>query len=191
MKLGPAQAGERAGSFPGTAEALRDAQPRFPGSVPDIWSVPHLRNPNFTEPGQRLADMHDALCSGRPAALTQALAGFGGVGKTQLAVEYAYRHMADYAIVWWVRAEQAVTLAADYAALAAALDLPEKNAAEQPVIIAAVRDALAASTPTGCSSSTTPTRRKEIRAYLPGAGWTRADHIAVMPLGAAWPKPCR
>src|ERR1700693_1925399 len=105
---------------------------------PRTRSRVHPRNPNFTEPGQRLTDLRDALRSGRPAAL----AGLGGVGKTQLAMEYAYRHAGDYAIVWWLRAEQAATLATDYAALAGALDLPEKDAAEQPVIITAVRDAL-------------------------------------------------
>ena len=55
------------------------------------------------------------------AALTQAISGLGGVGKTQLAVEYAYRHAGDYAAVWWVRAEEPGPLAADYAALAGAL----------------------------------------------------------------------
>ncbi|HYJ05725.1 MAG TPA: FxSxx-COOH system tetratricopeptide repeat protein [Chthoniobacterales bacterium] len=130
---------EGAPDFPGRKVV---SKPRFPGALPDIWNVPHLRNPNFTEPGQRLTEMRDALCSGKPAALTQALAGLGGVGKTQLAVEYAYRHAADYALVWWVRSEQAATLAADYAALAAALDLKEKDAAEQPIIVTAVREAL-------------------------------------------------
>ncbi len=117
-------------------------QPRFPGALPDIWNVPHLRNPNFTEPGQQLADLRGALVSGKPAALTQAFAGLGGVGKTQLATEYAWRHAAEYALVWWVRAEKGETLAADYAGLAAKLDLPEKDAAEQPAIVAAVRAAL-------------------------------------------------
>ena len=83
--------------------------------------------------------MHQALTSGQPAALTQALSGLGGIGKTQLAVEYAYRHATDYALVWWVRAEESVTLASDYANLATALQLPERDASDQAAIAEAVR----------------------------------------------------
>ena len=68
--------------------------------------------------------------------------GLGGVGKTQLAVEYAHRHHADYDLVWWLRAEQPATLAGDFAALAAPLGLPEKDAPEQAAAVAAVRAAL-------------------------------------------------
>ena len=71
-----------------------------------------------------LAASRCAFPSGQPTALTQAIHGLGGVGKTQLAVEYAYRHAAEYEVVWWVRAEEPATVAADYAALAGPLDLP-------------------------------------------------------------------
>jgi Tfp pilus assembly protein PilF len=54
----------------------------------------------------------------------QALYGLGGVGKTQLAVEYAHRHRDDYNIVWWLRAEETANVWLDYAALARALKLP-------------------------------------------------------------------
>jgi hypothetical protein len=86
-----------------------------------------------------LADLRRQLTSGQPAALTQAISGLGGVGKTQLAVEYACRHAADYQAVRWLRAEEPITLASDYASLAAALSLLERVAADQPLIIEAVR----------------------------------------------------
>ena len=53
-------------------------------------------------------------------AVTQAVQGGGGVGKTAAAVEYAYRFRAAFDTVWWVRAQEPTTLVGDYAGLAAA-----------------------------------------------------------------------
>lgn len=70
----------------------------------------------------------------------QAIHGLAGVGKTQLAIEYAYRYGADYDIVWWVRSEDPTTLASEYAGLAAKLNLRQKDAAEQRLIVEAVKE---------------------------------------------------
>ena len=40
------------------------------------------------------------------------LHGLGGVGKTQLAIEYAYRHASHYQIRWWIPAEQPAAIPA-------------------------------------------------------------------------------
>jgi tetratricopeptide (TPR) repeat protein len=110
-----------------------------PGTLSPIWNVPFVANPNFTGREALLTALHDALISGQSAALTQTLSGLGGVGKTQLAVEYCYRHRDDYHVIWWVQTEEAATLAADYAALASELGLPEHDASEQEVVVNAVR----------------------------------------------------
>jgi tetratricopeptide (TPR) repeat protein len=70
---------------------------------------------------------------------TQALNGLGGIGKTQTAVEYAYRHRQDYEVVLWAGANTRETLVADYAAIADLLDLPEKNAQDQGEAVGAVK----------------------------------------------------
>src|SRR4030095_6526224 len=106
---------ESAPGFPG--RKLVD-KPRFAGALPDVWNVPHLRNPNFTEPGRRLTELRDAFRSGSPAAWTQALTGLGGIRQTELTTENSYRYSADYALVWWLRSDDAGTLAGDYVALA-------------------------------------------------------------------------
>ena len=50
--------------------------------------------------------------------VAQALYGLGGVGKTQLALEYAHRFMADYDLVWWVPSERSEEISVALAELA-------------------------------------------------------------------------
>ncbi|MGC9949993.1 MAG: FxSxx-COOH system tetratricopeptide repeat protein, partial [Bryobacteraceae bacterium] len=128
---------DREPEFPGAGRAATKA-PRFPGALPDIWNISHTRNPNFTGREELLQELRASLTSGRAVAIVP-IAGLGGAGKTQLALEYAYRHTADYDIVWWMRAEDTATLTADYARLATALGLPEKDLADQQATAAAVR----------------------------------------------------
>ena len=71
--------------------------------------------------------------------MPQVLHGLGGIGKTQLALHYVYQYSKTYKLVWWVRAEVPETLAADYAALAGRLGLPQHAAQDQQEAIAAVR----------------------------------------------------
>ncbi len=53
----------------------------------------------------------------------QVLCAAGGTGKTQLVVEYAYRHRWEYAIIWWLRANDPMTLALAYAEMAEQLGM--------------------------------------------------------------------
>jgi len=73
--------------------------------------------------------------------LPHSLQGLSGVGKTQIAVEYAHRFGPDYDIVWWVPAEQRAAARESLAELATRLDLgaPEAGTAE---LIRSVLDVL-------------------------------------------------
>lgn len=125
--------------FPSSQPRAIEKAPRFPGSLPPIWNIPHNRNPNFTGRGQLLEDLRMTLSTSKTAVVTQAITGLGGVGKTQTAIEYAYRHSSEYDVVWWVKSEKPETLAADYAELVQELNLPEKDLTDQPAVIKAVR----------------------------------------------------
>ena len=82
------------------------SQDKVPG-LPSIWNVPYRRNPFFTGREDVLNNLHEALTAGKTAALTQsqAIIGLGGIGKTQTAVEYAYRYGSEYQAVLWVKAD--------------------------------------------------------------------------------------
>jgi TIR domain/Tetratricopeptide repeat/NB-ARC domain len=111
-------------AFPGREAAgalsrLGGSGPRLPGSAPRVWNV-RARNPGFTGRDGLLVAVREQLLSG-DRAVVQALRGMGGVGKTQLAAEYAHRFAGDYDIVWWIAAEQPGLIGDQVAALGAEL----------------------------------------------------------------------
>jgi len=110
-----------------------------------FWNVPYRRNPYFTGREDLLTRLHGLLHAGKATALTQpqAISGLGGIGKTQTAVEYAYRYRGDYQAVLWASAATRETLISDFVALAALLQLPERDLADQGVVVAAVKRWLA------------------------------------------------
>jgi tetratricopeptide (TPR) repeat protein len=98
------------------------------------WTVPYPRNPFFTGREKILEALRAALETRGRAALN----GLGGVGKTQTAAEYAYRHRKEYQSVFWARAESRDTLLPDFVAIATALQLPESTAQKQEEAVTAV-----------------------------------------------------
>lgn len=129
-------------SYPGQTLQPTTPAPRFPNSFPPIWHVPYPQNPLFTGREDTLTALYEALTSSRAAALTQprALSGLGGIGKTQLAIEYAYRYRGSYQAVLWVGAETYEVFTANLAALARAdcLNLPAQEDQDQQDIIGSV-----------------------------------------------------
>lgn len=90
-----------------------------PATVSTVLSLPLTRNPFFTGRAQVLSDLRRELIAGGKAALS----GMGGIGKTQTAAEYAYRHRGEYETVLWANADSEDSLKADFGALAVALNL--------------------------------------------------------------------
>lgn len=98
------------------------------GEMPDPGRVPRP-GAYFTGREDELRQLRSALSEGvRAALLPQALYGLGGVGKTQLALEYVRRYAGDYDLVWWVQAEQPAVIRNSLAALAPRLGVRDADA---------------------------------------------------------------
>lgn len=134
-----------------TTDAERDAfvagrdivfhQAPAPDTAPRrIWGAVPARNPAFTGRKKLLSTIRKALVSGDHATV-QALCGMGGVGKTQIAIEYSHRFANEYDVVWWIAAEQAGLISEQFAGLAQELGCAEQGV-PVPVLQRAVTMAL-------------------------------------------------
>lgn len=118
---------DRAGSVePGSRPAAVGlaAAARLPGTPPQVVGGRPQRNVVFTGRRTLIERLRDSLLSGTTAVLPQALYGLGGVGKTQLALEYAYRFESDYDLVWWINAAEPTQIRQDLNTLAGHLGVP-------------------------------------------------------------------
>ncbi|GAA2531265.1 FxSxx-COOH system tetratricopeptide repeat protein [Winogradskya humida] len=109
--------------------------------LPQVWGDVPQRNPDFTGRGEFLDNLHRELNMRRETAvLPQAIHGMGGVGKSQIAIEYVHLHSSEFDLVWWIPAEEIGQILTSLTKLAQRLGLdvsPEANAA-----VPAVKQAL-------------------------------------------------
>lgn len=111
-----------------------DPDTRLPPVPPQIWGGVPPRNSNFTGRADLLERIHDALRQHTPSALVpQPLFGLGGIGKSQVAVEFAYRNQFDYELVWWIQADDEQSIRRSLTSLARRLRLAESEDVQEVV----------------------------------------------------------
>ncbi|MEU4997121.1 FxSxx-COOH system tetratricopeptide repeat protein [Streptomyces sp. NPDC021622] len=113
---------------------------RFPEAQPEIWGEVPRRNPRFTGRDDLLLELHQRLTDAERGNAACTLVGMSGIGKTQIAAEYANRFRPDYDAVWWVNSDDRNIQRDRFGELAVALGLNSGN--EPGERIRAVRDAL-------------------------------------------------
>jgi transcriptional regulator with XRE-family HTH domain len=142
---------ETLSSPPESAEVTRAGS--APSEEISLWTVPYARNPHFTGRDDLLQQLGQLLAAEQPgearsiqqAALTQtqAITGLGGIGKTQIAIEYAYRARMQgrYRHTIWISAASEETILTSFVELARLLmpALMEEETNQRTIVAALLR----------------------------------------------------
>lgn len=104
------------------------------------WGLPAQRNPFFSGRQEILQHLHLLLSrtQEQSRSCACALSGMGGIGKTQTAIEYAYRYARDYVAVLWINAETEASLLSSFASLSRLLQLLLPGHTEQEDVVTLV-----------------------------------------------------
>ena len=108
------------------------------GEIP--WNIPAF-NPFFTGRDQLLETIREGFLTQRMQAVMppQAISGLGGIGKTQVAIHYAYANRDAYQAGIWVNADSEQAITTSFSAIAHLLNLPQKNEENHRLLIEAVK----------------------------------------------------
>ncbi|MGX6602054.1 FxSxx-COOH system tetratricopeptide repeat protein [Micromonosporaceae bacterium Da 78-11] len=149
--------------------------------MPIVGALPP-RNPRLVGREELLARLRTSLATGPVVLLPETDHPLGGTGRTQLAVEYAYRYAETYELVWWIPAEQTAGAREALIGLAERLGLPEAGDINRT--LAAVRDALSRGEPyrNWLVVLEGANRPEDIRSYLPSG----AGHVLVTSRNPRW-----
>ncbi|MFF0017190.1 FxSxx-COOH system tetratricopeptide repeat protein [Streptomyces sp. NPDC005374] len=174
---------------PEMVEVSRPQSGTRSGSTPAVWGNIPPQNANFIGREDLLDNLHGRLQRERATAvLPNALHGMGGVGKTALVVEYLYRRLSDYDVVWWIPAERTSQVVRSLAELALRMGL--KTSGEAGTAVPAVLEALRRGDPYEdwllvFDNAESP---DNVRAYFPAGG---TGNILVTSRNPQWSSVAR
>jgi hypothetical protein len=101
-----------------------------------LHDIPVEINPDFTDRQAVLDAVHEAFttANGQPGIRKLALVGMGGIGKTQIAMAYAYRYRSYYQAIYWLQADDENLLSLSITQLAEKIIPDECKQEEQQVM---------------------------------------------------------
>jgi tetratricopeptide (TPR) repeat protein len=106
---------------------------KFPGNGPSVTNIP-ASNANFTDRVDILAELHRTLLAEASGEIkAYVLHGFPGVGKTQTVIEFAHRFAGHYDVIWWIRAEQTLSITDQLTMLALELGIDDLREHERMI----------------------------------------------------------
>ncbi|OTY05615.1 tetratricopeptide repeat protein [Bacillus thuringiensis] len=103
-----------------------------------LWGVPYKKNPFFMGRSSELKTLEKAL-SVQGIAVIQAISGLGGIGKTQLALEFCYQKKEKYEVIYWINAENVSSIIGSYEELASILKLPIKDEQNNSITLETIK----------------------------------------------------
>jgi hypothetical protein len=139
---------------------------------PKVFEGVPPRDLNFVGRDDSLARLHDwFMGSEKSDAVTRvAIHGLGGIGKTSLAAEYAYRFGGAYAGVWWAPAAKPEDLIGSLARLAVVLGVPRARDLDDVSIVRTAFSKLAEPRRPWLLIYDNVERPQKVREFIPSLG---------------------
>jgi len=111
-------------SLPGTSS-------NYPANWKRLHNIPYPRNKNFYGREDILTKIHECLApvnqSDEDKLSCVTLYGLGGVGKTQIALEYAHRHRDTYSARFWITTDTPENASRSFNEIARKLEIKDLN----------------------------------------------------------------
>ncbi len=112
-------------------------------------NIPYKRNSFFAGRDEEIRHIHSNFMSNIKVPNIKvpnicAVTGISGIGKTSVAVEYAFCYREEYEFILWVQADTSDTLFAHFAEIAKFLNFPEDSAQDRKTTISIIKQWLQA-----------------------------------------------